>query len=62
MTTIGCCRRPSIGARSTPGESRGLEPRGLFQDELTRTEPINFLIIQADVLHEVIVKEGRLGP
>jgi len=36
-------------------------PFGLFQDERTRSGPINILIIQADVLVPSDVKEGKLS-
>jgi hypothetical protein len=41
-------------------DGRGLEPRGLFQDEQTRDQPINFLIIEADVPNKVIVSAKDL--
>jgi hypothetical protein len=41
-------------------EVLGLEPRGLFQDEETRTGLINFLIIQANVPANAYIKEDDL--
>jgi CheY-like chemotaxis protein len=38
-----------------------LEPRVLFQDEQTRNQPVNFLIIQADVSREVSVQTSQLN-
>lgn len=43
-----------------PIESIGLDPKGLFQDEETRTRPINILIINANVPEDVyLVDEER---
>lgn len=40
------------------GDGPSLEPRGLFQDEQTRSGPVNVLIIQADMPANAVVRIG----
>jgi hypothetical protein len=54
-TAVYRCQAPHTADR------REISRRGLFKDEQTRERPVNFLIIQADVPHEAIVRSDDLN-